>query len=99
MDFRYIKSFKLVVHGGWGVDDIGNLVITWRWWGWEKKKRVIFGKKKNIWWHFRELYELVEWLGQKKNTKKTWVSFMFDFEFWVNFAKIPTKFPYFRNNY
>ena len=74
----------MVVRGGWGIDHNGNLVITWRWWGWESKN-VIFEKKN--WWHFRELYELVGWIGQKKNPRKAWVSFRFDFEFWVNLAK------------
>ena len=45
IDFGSIKSFKLVVHGGCGIDDNDNLVITWRWWGWESKD-VIFEKKK-----------------------------------------------------
>ena len=35
----------MVVYGGCGIDDNGNFVIIWRWWGWESKN-VIFEKKK-----------------------------------------------------
>ena len=86
-----IKSFKLVVHGGWCIDGNDNLVNTWRWWGWESKK-TIFEEKKLM------TFSWIIWtcglIGQKKS-KKTWISFRFEFEFWVNFANSPKDFQFF----